>query len=381
MTNTFTVSEVRTKDAFQSLRGEWNELIEKDHQATVFQTWEFQFHTWQIFEDDISPCLVLVRNEAGQLIGCAPLGSRTWGRGLVSVRILEFCSEKFSDYCDFIINSDYSSDVLAELAAWFHQHAPQWDVIRLGSLLETAWAKNDEDFLSRFLLPLRSRQVSIAPYIHFEQDWSSYEDAVSSKKRRTSLRYSVRNLFRNFDGRYEEPSSGHAVSDALEQLMNLHQKRMQEKSQKGHFASPRARNQFHLLIKELEERGIAKIHSIRSDEMAIASICTFEYRGSVSYYLGGIEPEFKRLSPGMVIQCLRINDALNSGAVEYDFLDGDEPYKAVWANKRKSIFEIEIVTSSWRRVVYHLWDKLRQCIAQSDRLRAIYLRLSTMMGR
>ena len=41
-------SLVSTDNGFLALRDEWNELVENDERATIFQTWEFQYQAWRI---------------------------------------------------------------------------------------------------------------------------------------------------------------------------------------------------------------------------------------------------------------------------------------------------------------------------------------------
>ncbi len=66
------VSIISTDSGFLALRDESNELVEKDERATVFQTWEFQYHARRMLSETVSLHLVLVRDETGVWIGCAP---------------------------------------------------------------------------------------------------------------------------------------------------------------------------------------------------------------------------------------------------------------------------------------------------------------------
>jgi CelD/BcsL family acetyltransferase involved in cellulose biosynthesis len=187
------------------------------------------------------------------------------------------------------------------------------------------------------------------------------------------MRYEIRNLFRKFQGRFEEAAKGNSIDSAINQLIDLHQKRMREKHQVGAFDMPRAQEEFQALVKALSDRGVCKVHSIRSDQRTIASVITFEFRGIVSYFQVGFDPDSRCLSPGKVLQALRINKAIQDGALEFDFLDGDEAYKRVWANGQRRLYSIEILTGSWRALAYYWWDRLRIRLAESDRLRSLNL--------
>ena len=63
------IVEVHTEADFKALKDEWNALVDADSRATIFQTWEFQYHTWRIFSDSVALNLLLVRDEREHLIG------------------------------------------------------------------------------------------------------------------------------------------------------------------------------------------------------------------------------------------------------------------------------------------------------------------------
>ena len=111
MSENLSVSIVDTESEFLALKDEWNDLVERDELATFFQTWEFQYHTWRIFSNVVAPCIFLVREKDGRLIGCAPLGSRVWRFGPLSVKILEFASGRYCDYSNFISEKKRKKEV------------------------------------------------------------------------------------------------------------------------------------------------------------------------------------------------------------------------------------------------------------------------------
>ena len=367
--STFVVS---TDSDLLALRDEWNELVENDGRATIFQTWEFQYHAWRMLSETVSLHLVLVRDETGALIGCAPLGIHTWRKGPLSVRVLAFSGFRYSDYSDFIVLPDRAQDALAALAEWFSDNTRRWDVVELMPVREDSWARHDDWFLSKVRVLSQTTPYRSAPYLGFQPGWSSYEDALS-RKRAKATRYQVRKLLRRAEGRFQTAISGEALEDALRDLIDLHQKRMRQKHQVGMFADPVRQACFRSLIKGLAARGLAKVHSISSNGRTIASDCVFQFRGSVAAYQGGFDPEFYQLSPGTVNQALIINEALSAGAVEYDFLIGDEAWKYEWTNEERQLYRIEFSTKSWRRFPYHWADTLRVTLSRSERLRRLNL--------
>jgi CelD/BcsL family acetyltransferase involved in cellulose biosynthesis len=370
------VSVVTDGEGFRALQDEWNDLLESDDRATVFQTWEFQYHAWRIFEDVVALRLVLVRDEQDRLIGCAPLGSRIWRMGPLSVRLLGFCALKYCDYNDFVLQTDRAPDALAALAEWFRENTGQWDVMQFQPVCEDAWVLCHELFLGRTRGRFRIERYQVAPYLSLQADWSSVEDALSNKRAK-KIRYEVKRLFREFPGAFREVNQGQELECAVKQFMDLHQKRMREQHQRGRFPDSNARQGFCALAKALATQGHAKVDTISSDRETIAAHCIFEFRGTVSYFLGGFDPDYARLSPGNVALALGIANALRNTATEYDFLVGDEPYKYFWASGQRKIYRIEWLTESWRRFPYQWWTRMRGRLVKSERLRALYMLFHT----
>lgn len=128
------------------------------------------------------------------------------------------------------------------------------------------------------------------------------------------------------------------------------------------------------VIEELGAAGLAKLHTIASPDRTIAALWTFEYRGSVSFFHSGFDPDYGPLSPGQVIHTLRIDEAIkNPSLVEYDFLDGDEPYKSMWANDERRLYTLTVSTGSWLAVPYRWALRLRATLSDSEWARKAYL--------
>jgi CelD/BcsL family acetyltransferase involved in cellulose biosynthesis len=87
--------------------------------------------------------------------------------------------------------------------------------------------------------------------------------------------------------------------------------------------------QFHrAAASELARRGIVRLHSMRLDGRIIAIVYAWIERGCAYSYLGGFDPALSRFSP------------VNEGARVFDFLRGEESYKATWGAIRETTFRL-----------------------------------------
>jgi len=80
----------------------------------------------------------------------------------------------------------------------------------------------------------------------------------------------------------------------------------------------------------LAAEGLLSPHCIRLDGETIAVLLALQGRASACYFLSGFDPAHARLSPGTVLIGTGIATAAGEGAVTFDFLRGDEPYKTRW---------------------------------------------------
>ena len=372
---TLALTELTGERAFLELKEEWNRLVEEDPRATVFQTWEMQYHLWRCFADRISPVILTVRNETGRLAALAPLGASLPRVGGLPVRVLGFAAPRYADYAGFLVRPDRSEESLALLARWLRVARERWDVIRLGPLREDGWLLDDSQrFLHLLADGARAERVDTALSLRVG-------NRTPEQARRGSLDREVRRLFRRTGGRFQEVPAGPALGDALRDLYAFHQTRMHSHNELGVFGDSRVQDEFTSLVGALHERGVARVHRVETGGATVAVTCTFEFRGTVSFYQSGFDAAFGRLGPGKILRALRIEEALRDGAGECDFLRGDEPYKLLHATDRRALYAIEIPTGSWRRIPYERWRHLRSRLSESRLARAVYLGLRPRKSR
>jgi CelD/BcsL family acetyltransferase involved in cellulose biosynthesis len=66
-------------------------------------------------------------------------------------------------------------------------------------------------------------------------------------------------------------------------------------------------------------------------------------KGRVHAYLSGFDPQWSRFSPGAVLLGYSIRQAIEEGAIEFDFLRRPEPFKYAWGAHDR--FNRELVLS------------------------------------
>src|SRR5204863_121531 len=85
------------------------------------------------------------------------------------------------------------------------------------------------------------------------------------------------------------------------------------------------------------DRGWLRLFVLDLGDQPAAAVYAFNYKERYLYYQAGVAPEYSGMSLGLVALGLSIQDALEEGATEYDFLHGDEEYKSLWAHETREL--------------------------------------------
>ncbi len=80
--------------------------------------------------------------------------------------------------------------------------------------------------------------------------------------------------------------------------------------------------------------GIVRLHAMRLDGRIVAVVYLWIERGRAYSYLGGFDPALARFSPGALALEYAIAQSFREGARLFDFLRGEESYKASWGAKK-----------------------------------------------
>src|SRR5207302_569350 len=98
---------------FDTMREEWNELLNQSASDSVFLRWEWMHTWWDIFKQK-RRLLILTARSNGRLVGIAPFYIET--AGLLRTRYLKLCSEELSpDYLDIIAEKGQETEVARDI--------------------------------------------------------------------------------------------------------------------------------------------------------------------------------------------------------------------------------------------------------------------------
>jgi CelD/BcsL family acetyltransferase involved in cellulose biosynthesis len=308
---------ITTTDGLAAICGEWNELWQRDPNATPFQSPHWLMPWWRVFGGD--DLFVLTGRDNGRLEALAPLYILRDEDSDESLGI--FIGSGITDYLDVLLAQ--GTDGTQVLDAMTRDGICQmWDLqqLRPQSPVLTApapsgWAANDSEQEPCLLLSI--------------VDAGDELQNVLSTHARKKLRYYRRSIERDAQVAFEQPDS--ATLDAfVDALFELHAARWKQRDMPGMLADEFIQKFHRDVARSMFDAGALRMHALRRNGTIIAIFYGFAHHGTVHYYLSGYDPAFEKWSIGTVIVAYALEQAVREGAHTFDFLRGAEDYKASW---------------------------------------------------
>ncbi len=324
-------SGLLTFDVSQSLSGlesDWNALIRQSRSNGMFLGWQWQSTWWDCCgEGQLN--VILVR-DAGQLVGVAPLF------------VLDDCwrlagGEEVADFLDWFAKPGYESEVAVACCDAIRDLGGSRIVLR--NLRADSLINQEIGHQREFAAWNVRREVEdVSPRLELPSSWEEYVSSLS-KKDRHELRRKVRRLqsagrVHWYSVRPEEFSSAD-----LHDFVRLH--RLSAPDKAG-FMTDHMADFFGRLMATFLPSGQALLYFLELDGHRIASTICFSFEDEMLLYNSGYDPEYSRLSAGLLLKAFCIDDAMSQGKRVFDFLQGSEPYKYDLGGVDAPIYQITL---------------------------------------
>jgi hypothetical protein len=194
-----------------------------------------------------------------------------------------------------------------------------------------------------------------------------HQDFIQSLSKNT--RYQVRRAIRLYEDLFGILKITRA--DSTEQALrffrdagDLHQKRWPDSG----FTNEEFLRFHQNLITAEFERGTIELLHLTAGPYTIAYLYNLKVDKTIYFYLSGINYEQdRRLKPGYVAHCLAIQRYLDSGFETYDFMGGENRYKASLANSSSEFVSLRIWRPRLKFTLENLARKIKQSLFRPTR--------------
>ncbi len=371
--------QVRHVDAYEtlcSLREAWDRLAG----LMPLRSWEWHAGWWRYYGNHKQLMVLVVEDASGEVVGIAPwFVERVPARGRV-IRSLG-SGEVCSDYQTILAAAGRESAVVEALSDWLirvnqrgvnqrganQQMAAKWDLLELENIL----ADDPVQSLLCERLSAGGAQVHRSPALQcwrlaLPADWETYLSQLS-KSHRKQVRRFVNRVLDTDRAKLHTVQTADEVSPAMDTLIDLHQRRWQSQDEPGCFASPRFTAFHRHIALAMQKRGQLRLHWLELDGTPIAAEYHLSGPGDspgsrmVYGYQAGVDPTRLDEEPGRLAAIATLRLAIEEGFTAFDFLRGDEPYKAHWRAEPSVACNVRVVPPrATARVRDGLWQAGRR---------------------
>jgi CelD/BcsL family acetyltransferase involved in cellulose biosynthesis len=340
--------EIRIVDVneFKTSRDLWDGLVSKMNHPTIFSTWEWIYTWWENFGEAYK-LLILFVYEGSEVKGILPLTSRKeiFRNRWLTGRILDYCGsiDVYPDHLDIIASKDDAKNCINAIFEFLSSKYKAWDVLQLSHLSE------ESNLIScshrkEFHFDSKTNVATVAPFTPL---LGSFEDYIKrfDHKQRYNIRRMKKKLYESHGIKYMscDPLQN---NDCLMTLFKLHEKRAKEKNIISTFKGPRIFNFHNALLGRTSKNGWPWLRSLGNEREIISVFYGFSLGGRLFNYQVAHDPVWEKYSPGTVLLYCVIEDAMNNGCKEFDFLRGNEKYKSTWANGRRNLITLSIINKT-----------------------------------
>jgi CelD/BcsL family acetyltransferase involved in cellulose biosynthesis len=322
------VTCIDARDLPATLADDWNRLAAD----MPLRRWEWLAPWWRHYRaagDRL--CVLVVRDQHGEVIGLAPWYQT---RTLLDGRTLRFLgdNEICTDYQTLLADPAHADAVVAAVGDWLlGAGRGQWDTLDWRGKL--AADPLLEPLTARLLAAggaSRQRPLEHSWRVELPATWSEFTTRCLSRNRREKLKALDRKYIVTGRAKLQTLTRSEDLDEYLEILQRLHQNRRADLGQAGCFANPTFKIYHREVLQNLLELDRLQLHYLELDGEPAASMYCLRGEGGIFQYQSGMDATREHLQPGWTCQLLAMRQGVEQGARFWDFLRGDEAYKASW---------------------------------------------------
>lgn len=354
-----TASCVEGEEAFHRLRPEWDALAERIACTTPFLRFKWNATWWKHWGGGHQLRIILLKEGDGRLVGIAPfyISTNPWFK--LRARRVGLLADMHtgSDYLGPLVQSGYEQRAGRAIADVLLDTRQEWDYLELDHTLE------DHAVLRELRVALcesgycdRLVKRSTCPYAALPESFEGYFRSLA-RNLRYNFRRRLKALHREGSVALVVLRNGPEIQSRLQDLIELHRRRFATQGKSSSFLLPDVQ-QFHReLIGAMGPDDGLRLYILEIRGQAAAALYGFSQGKRFLFFQSGMDPQWSRLSIGLVLMGSVIEQVIKDGHTEFDFLRGDEAYKFQWATAVRSTYTVRMFNRQMKARWVHafLW--------------------------
>jgi CelD/BcsL family acetyltransferase involved in cellulose biosynthesis len=323
-----TFETISTEASFAAVADSWDELVRAMRRPTPHLLHAWLLSWWRQYGEG-NELAVQIAHRDGRLVGALPV-CVLHRRGL---GVLTFLGADQTALADLLLaegESDATGAALAERAASTEHDFADFYGLPSSSRLADALGSDGLHLILR----------AEAPVLELNgDDWETVYRSRLSSNQRALHRRRRRQLARLGTLETTIARTRDELAPALEDAFELHALRWSGRPDGSDFGTTTGK-QFHReATAALAELDVPRIVTLKLDGRPIAFVYYFSLEGRMFCHRLAFDPEFQRMSPGMVNRFDALEAAFAEGATRVEFFGGKERYKTELTDRLEPLHE------------------------------------------
>ena len=315
-----------------NFRDEWFEFWKTNPYHHPFNSPDWVIPWWKYFGND-KPLLLIFR-VGYALSGCIPFYIHLSAEG---ERQLKLIGTGNSDYLEVLLSPEYSVEIISMINHLLNSSQKNYDVCYING-------QGEQSNLLKYFRDNSDKNIiinkeDVSPVADLPGSFEEYINTLPVQFRKNTLRAKRKLSSLNYE---LLSANSYEVSEYLDKMIELHNREWNLRGQNGVLYDLRVQKFIMEVIGNFLSTGNVKLYALKNYDHFAAINIIFEVSASAYYYIGSMNVEFSKFSPGSVILLSIIEDCINRGISRFDFLRGAEEYKYKWGAKDTQIYQITI---------------------------------------
>lgn len=353
---------------FNNLKNDWNALSKKCAHCKIFNSWEWMYTWWTVFNKEVSQqlyilCVFDIKQGRKTLVGIAPFHilKKHYPLSLILGNTLQFIGSGEADnerilsqYNDLIVCSGREEQVCEQLSLYMRQHKNDWDFadfpyVLKNSLLQSCLLKSAAGF------HFQTTNDGFRSYIPPVKNLEAYKNTLANRWKKM-YRKKDRLLKRDGEVSITTTTTEESVDKALELLARMHGERWHDVGCANKFDAERFFEFHKKMLRHLVPQHKAFIKTLYLNDEPLASYYAFSDNGEVYYYQSGFFLKHaNRYSPLFLLVCKEIGlSNVQNKLFDFMYTDTENSYKQVqYAAKSEPMYRLMVSRKKFRLVLFN----------------------------
>jgi CelD/BcsL family acetyltransferase involved in cellulose biosynthesis len=168
--------------------------------------------------------------------------------------------------------------------------------------------------------------------------WEEYLGLLATKERHEVNR-KLRNLYQAGRVAYRQVAGGDITGDIIDRFLELFSL---SRDDKAAFMTARMEQFFRSVAGAMGTLRLLRFGILEMDALPVAMVMAFDYRDMIYLYNSAYDPQYQKLSVGLLSKVLCIRESIRAGRQRFDFMKGNETYKYHLGGRKVPLYSCRI---------------------------------------